>query len=255
MDKENSILYKDPEWIKYQHDVLGKTYVEIAKSQGVSHSTISHYKRWYTDLDYQIKYKEIYNIRNKKYSKRRDSLRKINNKNRKIKLYSILDPICVICGEKNPNFLTLDHLHNNGAEERKNHGDDMSWWFKKLGWPEDYIKENYQILCYNCNCSKGRRDYVFMDDFLLSNTKRYLKRLWKIALSFFGPCKTCGESDLRFLVISHIHNDGALKRKNGEKTGYHLLQHFNKLGWPESLKRDLCLECYNCNCSRQYSKV
>jgi hypothetical protein len=44
------------------------------------------------------------------------------------------------------------------------------------------------------------------------------------------------------------------RRRNGEGRGIRLLVDFRRQGWPESLKEDFCLECFNCNCGRANSK-
>ena len=60
---------------------------------------------------------------------------------------------CELCGESNPHFLTIDHIDGEGAKERKILG---SWQvlYKKLR-DENYPKDNYRLLCYNCNCALG----------------------------------------------------------------------------------------------------
>jgi len=62
---------------------------------------------------------------------------------------------CVECGETHLEFLTIDHINNDGAERRKelgiNGGSALYSWLKKNGYPKD----NYQILCFNCNVAKG----------------------------------------------------------------------------------------------------
>lgn len=70
---------------------------------------------------------------------------------------------CACCGESNPKFLTIDHIDNNGAVHRatsftnKNSkhvaGVIMYRWIRKHGYPD-----NFQTLCFNCNCGKQRND-------------------------------------------------------------------------------------------------
>ena len=62
--------------------------------------------------------------------------------------------ICICCGEKNPHFLTLDHINNDGKEHRKKFPTTMSLqvWLKKNNWPQKII----QILCFNCNIGKNQ---------------------------------------------------------------------------------------------------
>lgn len=61
---------------------------------------------------------------------------------------------CVCCGENTLEFLTIDHIDGNGAEERHNlnmgGGHQFYHWLKKQGYP----KGNYQVLCFNCNFAK-----------------------------------------------------------------------------------------------------
>lgn len=62
---------------------------------------------------------------------------------------------CVCCGESNPKFLTIDHIFGRVGEEKecrvKWTGRKMWAKLKKLNYPTD----NYQLLCFNCNCCKG----------------------------------------------------------------------------------------------------
>jgi hypothetical protein len=60
---------------------------------------------------------------------------------------------CARCPENDPDVLTIDHIHDNGAAHRKelkNHGGStMCTWLIKNGFPP-----GYQILCRNCNWRK-----------------------------------------------------------------------------------------------------
>lgn len=60
---------------------------------------------------------------------------------------------CVCCGEKQPEFLTMDHINDDGAEHRKEinskGGTHFYSWLIKNDFPE-FV----QILCMNCNCAK-----------------------------------------------------------------------------------------------------
>lgn len=64
---------------------------------------------------------------------------------------------CVCCDEANQCFLSIDHTRNDGAKHRRGesqeyHGSGVSIyrWLKQHRYPKD----GFQILCYNCNCSK-----------------------------------------------------------------------------------------------------
>lgn len=62
---------------------------------------------------------------------------------------------CVECGFSDQRALQIDHIDNNGAEERKALGGQnfSGWrfyrWLKEQGWPG-----GYQTLCANCNTIK-----------------------------------------------------------------------------------------------------
>lgn len=53
---------------------------------------------------------------------------------------------CTCCGETETDFLTLDHVNNDGYLDRKKSFYLYVWKNR----PTDI-----QVLCYNCNCSKG----------------------------------------------------------------------------------------------------
>lgn len=58
---------------------------------------------------------------------------------------------CTCCGEKQYDFLTIEHKNNNGAAHRKIiTATRLPFLLKKLNFPSDY-----EVLCYNCNCAKA----------------------------------------------------------------------------------------------------
>ena len=59
---------------------------------------------------------------------------------------------CELCGEDNLHSLTIDHIDGGGSEERKMLGG--SYAFYKMLRDNNYPKDNYRLLCYNCNCGK-----------------------------------------------------------------------------------------------------
>jgi hypothetical protein len=67
---------------------------------------------------------------------------------------------CNCCGETEPLFLSIDHIDNNGAEERKSgqyagSGYSFYRWLRKSGFPP-----GYQVLCMNCNTGKHKNGGV-----------------------------------------------------------------------------------------------
>lgn len=65
---------------------------------------------------------------------------------------------CACCGEGEPTFLDLDHVHNDGAAHRREVGNNQRLMvqLKRDGWPKGRI----QILCCNCNQGKNRNGGV-----------------------------------------------------------------------------------------------
>jgi len=82
------------------------------------------------------------------------------NRKRELKLkievfthYSNGIPKCACCNENIIEFLALDHINNNGAEDRKKglHGAVMYRYVRKNNYPE-----GFQVLCHNCNQARGQ---------------------------------------------------------------------------------------------------
>ncbi len=72
-----------------------------------------------------------------------------------LKHYSNGTPTCACCDESHIEFLELDHTNNNGAEHRKKIGRTTIYsWVIKNNFPE-----GFQVLCANCNQSRGRYGY------------------------------------------------------------------------------------------------
>lgn len=61
-------------------------------------------------------------------------------------------PQCFCCGEEVIHFLGLDHMDNDGVEERKVTGGGHAAyrWLKSNGYP----KRNYKVACQNCNSAR-----------------------------------------------------------------------------------------------------
>lgn len=78
--------------------------------------------------------------------------RRHNGKARKIVL-SHYGNKCTCCGEETPEFLCIDHVNNDGAEQRKKYGlqgNNFYRWVIKKNFPKDL-----QVLCHNCNMAKS----------------------------------------------------------------------------------------------------
>jgi hypothetical protein len=74
-----------------------------------------------------------------------------NNRARVFEAYG--GAACRCCGEREAEFLTIDHVRGDGWEHRKTVPTSMLLsWLIREGFPEDF-----QVLCMNCNFAKGRR--------------------------------------------------------------------------------------------------
>jgi hypothetical protein len=64
---------------------------------------------------------------------------------------------CPGCAEYREEFLTIDHLNNDGAEHRRAEGvggSGIYWWLRRNGYPP-----GFRVLCWNCNCARGQFGY------------------------------------------------------------------------------------------------
>ncbi len=58
---------------------------------------------------------------------------------------------CACCGEKEYDFLTIDHVAGGGHKQRKEiHYGHLFRWLMRNNFPD-----GYRVLCWNCNCSIG----------------------------------------------------------------------------------------------------
>lgn len=69
---------------------------------------------------------------------------------------------CSCCGENEYEFLTIDHINNDGAKHREEIfgktwrsacGSRLYFWLIKNNFPE-----GFQTLCYNCNCARAKQE-------------------------------------------------------------------------------------------------
>ena len=63
---------------------------------------------------------------------------------------------CECCGETRIEFLTVDHI--NGLEDRHKNSRSGEGLLDRVR-KENYPKDKYRVLCYNCNCSLGFYGY------------------------------------------------------------------------------------------------
>lgn len=153
---------------------------------------------------------------------------------------------CVLCGETQFEFLSIDHKLDNGNTHRaslgktRRAGTPVYRELKKQGFP----KESYQLLCMSCQFRK--RDMV-------NKGKQNKAREWRRArkervLRAYSPelnCACCGETDFRVLQLDHGWNDGAeVNRRLGIKSSQ-VYDFIEKNKFPKNL--GLRVLCSNCN--------
>ena len=57
---------------------------------------------------------------------------------------------CACCGEKQYEFLVIDHVNGGGNKHRKSIKNKFYDWLKQNDFPK-----GFQVLCHNCNMAKG----------------------------------------------------------------------------------------------------
>ena len=97
---------------------------------------------------YYVRNREKYNASSRRYNQRlRDEC------------FAGYGNKCACCGESNMGFLTLDHVNRDGSEQRRSlgyHSNLQTYRLAiELGFPDEY-----QLLCFNCNCGRERFDGV-----------------------------------------------------------------------------------------------
>ncbi len=106
-------------------------------------------KEWHEkNFNYSKEYHKEYRQTNKE--KRREYRRK--NRLKIINHYTNASMSCINCGYSDVRALSIDHINNDGAEQRKIHGTGgkFYYWLIKNDYPE-----GFQILCRNCNYIKN----------------------------------------------------------------------------------------------------
>lgn len=156
---------------------------------------------------------------------------------------------CECCGEAKYKMLTIDHKVK---EYYKNKIRGVALVYDALrehaesGYPND----KYQLLCWNCNTSRGFYGYCphtgrARGERDPQSDRRWLLKLEMIA-AYGGECTLCGETAPEFLTIDHI-NGGGTKHREAVGVGATFYNYLRKLGWPTDAYRVLCANC-NCSC-------
>jgi len=117
----------------------------------------------------------------------------------------------------------------------KRYKSDPEFRAKKIKVAADWNKRNKES--HRLACDKWREEHT--DIF---RQRRIAAK--KIVVEYYGgKCACCGETNLWFLTVDHINNDGYKlgRGRNGCK-----MEDIIRKGFPD----DLQLLCYNCNCAK-----
>lgn len=173
-----------------------------------------------------------------------ECLEKHNNRNNELyhqnkqKVFELYGNACSNCGENQSKFLTIDHVEGKGNKERQKISSRS--FMSRLA--NSTQSSKYQLLCWNCNCSKNS---CFRVRSTTSAQDRWYKKLkTEILLHYGGMCECCGETTLMFLTIDHPNGNGSEERKligSGSK--------FFRWLKAEKMPPHYRVLCFNCNCS------
>ncbi len=126
------------------------------------------YAKWYENNKEAAREKK--RIAMRRYRRENPGKHAIQSREAKRKLrrsiFSVYGTVCVICGFSDQRALTLDHILNNGAEERKTLG-ERGVYRRAL---EPQYRHEYRILCMNRQfiqrAEHGRQNQHSHGDFL-----------------------------------------------------------------------------------------
>lgn len=94
------------------------------------------------------------------------------------------------------------------------------------------------------NAKKREYYYAHRDEMTKQSREYNQKRKEKVLAHYGRQCACCGESNIAFLTMDHINNDGYRTRKES----VHLYVWLIKNNFPEGFQT----LCYNCNCGRRH---
>lgn len=122
----------------------------------------SQHKKYFTSKANEQRKSPVYMLRKKEwdvryYQKHKVAIDKQNSLNRlkyRAKVINHYGNVCNCCGETNQQFLTIDHVNNDGYKEVDKNGVRLNSTLLCLKIIRDGFPDTYQILCANCNHGK-----------------------------------------------------------------------------------------------------
>lgn len=143
---------------------------------------------------------------------------------------------CKHCGIDTLQFLTIDHIADDGAEHRKLIGSSSSALYRWLA-SQNY-PEGFQTLCWNCNalkCQGALRTTAY---------SAYSQRIRLDAIKAYGgKCACCPVDDPAILVIDHVNGGGVAHRRELKRAGSKFCLWLRQHGYPSGYR----VLCHNCN--------
>lgn len=115
--------------------------------------------------------------------------------------------------------------------------------------PREKTKNGYiRPLCCSCHNKQRSPESIKRNrDKHNEYRKEYRQKVKAtVVASYGGKCYCCGETNLDFLTIDHVNNDGA-ERKRKTSTEKTIFQHLYKREVDLDVYR---VACFNCNCGR-----
>jgi hypothetical protein len=241
---------------EWQKCLNSRNYWKNYRSKNSNSINSYHRKRYRMNIDYERERSRLYRLNNPekrketigKYfldntdiirSRCRRSAKKLRLSRKKTVLtyYSNNDLKCNYCGIANYMVLTIDHINGGGRKHVKELQKNGTYLYKWL--IDNHFPSGYQVLCYNCNCSKHINDCY-------KNSPKY--KIIKHYSNGQMCCKYCEKKGTRFLCVDHINGSGGKERKKiRSNIFYHWLI---KNNFPEGYQ----ILCWNCNSIKAYFK-
>lgn len=169
---------------------------------------------------------------------------KLNLKTKVFNHYCNNEIKCENCEQLELELLTIDHIHGNGNQHRKEVGINTGYstysWLKKNNYPE-----GFQVLCWNCQYRKRAEEVANKNPTPKQiKQKIYNQQLKLECLNNYGKICSCGETDSIVLTLDHVNDDGFSHRKETNCRGLNFYLHLRKNNFPQNPPLQvLCLTC------------
>jgi hypothetical protein len=230
----------------------------------------SEQSRAYMAQYYQEHLEQQRAYKTKRRHEQSEKVRAISRRSRDRRRQQVLaayGSVCQCCGEERKEFLAIDHINGNGGRHRRElalSGVRFYDWLWKEGFPH-----GYQVLCHNCNSSRGIHGYCPHETVSALSARRlggplrtskqekrleydtkYRQTLRQGVLEAYGStCQCCSEERNEFLAVDHIDGNGARQRRElGVSSGSEFYLWLRKNSFPPGYR----VLCHNCNSAKGY---